>query len=306
MKNNKKSINYKKKDISIIIMWDSYCSIMNNAYNILKKELKNKHNINNINLNLYSTRDVSNRLDDFLKDAKNSDVVFMYRTSSDDFYDNTEFNFKNLIITGQDPTYWNCGLSPKTYLYTTYGGIENFKNLILCLINSLGLNIDYNEPEKFPFQGIYYRGNIYENLDELLKNNKFDKSKNTIGILFSRHYLVNEDMEVINNLMNKLNEHFNIIPVFTYGAKDDDLNALGSGESVLKYFFKNGAPVIDALINLLSFPLRTVKDNKDNNILKKITGTDLLKKLNIPVFHPIMSYYKSYDEWKNDMQGLSQ
>ncbi len=308
MKSSKENITKYKQDISMtIIMWASYCSIMNNAYESLKKELKRKYNIT-LNLNIYSTRDISDKLEEFLNDAKKSDIVFMYRTSSDEFYDNIELDFKNLVITGQDPTYWNSKLSSKAYLYTTYGGIENFKNLILYLLaNSNFREIDYNEPVKLPFQGIYlknessHKGTVYEKLDDFLKNSKFDK-KNTIGVLFSRHYLVNNDMDVINELITKLNRYFNVIPVFTYGAKDDDLDALGSGESVLKYFFKDNVPIIDALVNLLSFPLGTVKDN---HALNKLTGTEILKKLDIPVFHPIMSYYKSYDEWKKDIQGLS-
>ncbi len=306
MKNNKRSIiKYAKQDISVtMIMWASYCSILNKAYNEIQKDLKNRYNAN-ITLNLYSTRDIADNLDEFLKDAKKSDIVFMYRVSSDDFYDDINLNFKNLVITGQDPSYWNCELSPKTYLYATYGGLENFKNLMLYLINNFKLlDVKYNEPEKFPFQGIYYGNNIYEELDDFLKNNKFDK-KNTIGILFSRHYLVNDDMDVIDNLLNTLKMHFNIIPVFTYGAKDNYINALGSGESVLKYFFKNNKPIIDAMINLLSFPLGTIKNNEGDNTLRKISGVDILKRLNIPIFHPITSYYKSYTEWKDDMQGLS-
>ncbi|UXM85196.1 cobaltochelatase subunit CobN [Methanococcus aeolicus] len=307
MKNNKKSIiKYKKQNINItIIMWASYCSMINNSYNLLKKELKDKYGIN-INLNLYSTRDISDRFDDFSNDAKNSDIVFMYRTSADDFYDdNIEFNFKNLIITGQDPSYWNSKLSSNSYLYTTYGGTENFKNLILYLLSNsnLGVDIEYNEPNKLPFQGIYYKEKIYENLDDYLKNNKNTVSnKNTVGILFSRHYFVNEDLEVIGELINKLNKYFNIIPVFTYGAKDEYIGALGSGQCILNYFFKEDKPTIDAMVNLLSFPLGTVKNK---STLNKITGVNILKKLNIPVFHPITSYYKSYDEWREDIQGLS-
>ena len=294
-------------DISLtMIMWGSYCSILNKAYKELKETLKNKYNLN-ININIYSNRNLSNNLDDFLKVAKNSQIIFMYRTSSDDFYDNIELNFDNLIITGQDTSYWNCKLSSKAYLYTTYGGIDNFKNLILYLLNNmLNIDINYNEPNKLPFQGIYYNGKIYEDLDKYLSyiNSNINNynHKATIGILFSRHYLVNEDLKVIDELIKKLDKYFKVIPVFTYGTKDEYIGALGSGDSVLKYLFKDNKPIIDSLVNLLSFPLGTVKDN---NTLKKIDGIDILKKLNVPVFHPLMSYYKCYNQWKKDIQGLS-
>ncbi len=281
------------------LMWASYCSILNKAWHELKKDLKDL----NIDLKLYSTRDMPDKLEEFLDDAKKSDIVFIYRISTGDFYDEININrFKNLIITGQDPSYWNSRLSHKAYLYTFYGGIDNFKNLLLYLIKeTLNINIPVSPPKEKPFQGIYYKGKIFESLEEFLNNVNFSK-KNTVGVLFSRHYLVNEDMEIIDTLINKLEEHFNVIPVFTYGAKNDYLNAIGSGECILKYFFKDEKPIIDALINLLSFPLGTVVENGS---LKKLQGIEILKKLNVPVFHPIVSYYKTYEEWKKDTQGLS-
>ena len=281
------------------LMWASYCSILNKAWDELKKELSHL----NVDLRLYSTKDMPDKLDDFLNDAKKSDIVFMYRTSTDDFYEDISANkFKNLIVTSQDPTYWNSKLSHKAYLYTVYGGVENFKNLIMYLIKeTLNMALPLSPPKELPFQGIFYRGEIFENLDEFLNNADFNK-KNTIGVLFSRHYLMNEDMGVINALISKLEKYFNIIPVFSYGAKNEDLNAIGGGECILKYFFKNEKPIIDTLINLLSFPLGTVVEKGS---LKKLQGIDVLKKLNIPVFHPIVSYYKTYEEWKNDIQGLS-
>ena len=32
---------------------------------------------------------------------------------------------------------------------------------------------------------------------------------------------------------------------------------------------------------------------------------EVLKKLDVPVFHPIVSHYKSYQEWERDKNGLS-
>ncbi|WP_456372600.1 cobaltochelatase subunit CobN [Methanocaldococcus sp.] len=272
----------------LFYMWGSYCSILKKALDELKKEGYN------IEYKIYSNRNpIDNK---FLEDVKNSDLVFIYKTSSDDIdLEKIKKLNENIIIVSQDPSFWNSEKSAKCYLFTTYGGLDNFKNMILYLMG------EDKEVIKKPFQGIYYKGKIYEELDEFLDDVNFDK-KYTVGVLFSRHYLVNDDMDVINKLLNKLEEEFNVIPVFSYGAKCEELNALGGGESILKYFFKDDKPLIDALINLLSFPLGTVKDGGN---LNKISGVDILKKLDIPVFHPIMSYYKSYEDWKNDSQGLS-
>ena len=269
-------------------MWASYCSILKKALDELKKEGKK------IEYKIYSNRNPIT--DEFLEDVKNSDLVFIYKTSSDDIdLEKIKKLNENVIVVAQDPSVWNSEKSAKCYLFTTYGGLDNFKNMVLYLMG------EDREVVKHPFQGIYYKGKIYEELEEFLKEVEFDKNY-TIGVLFSRHYLVNDDMDVIEKLLNRLEKEFNIIPVFSYGAKCEELNALGSGESVLKYFFKDDKPIIDALINLLSFPLGTVKDGGS---LNKISGIEILKKLDVPVFHPIMSYYKSYRDWKEDKQGLS-
>ncbi|GBF36509.1 cobaltochelatase subunit CobN [Methanofervidicoccus abyssi] len=286
------------------LMWASYCSILDRAYKSLKKFLRDNYNVD-LQMKIYSTRDIEEKFERFLRDTKESHLVLIYRISSE-IYDRIPI-LENSIVIGQDPQYWNSKLSPKAYLYTVYGGIENFKNLILYLLanSSVVESIEYSEPLKFPFQGIYLKedGNIkiYENLQDFLKDKEFNK-KYTVGVLFSRHYLINEDMEVIDMLIDKLEEHFNVIPVFTYGAKDEDLGAWGSGECVMRYFFKDNKPVIDALINLLSFPLGTTKEG---GALKKMDGVDILKKLDVPVFHPVVSYYKSYEEWERDKNGLS-
>ncbi|ACX73119.1 Magnesium chelatase [Methanocaldococcus vulcanius M7] len=269
-------------------MWASYCSILKRAVEELKKEGVS------LNYKIYSNRFPIN--EKFFEDVVNSDVVLIYKTSSDDIDLNKlkKLN-KNIIIVSQDVNVWNSEKSHKCYLYMTYGGLENFKNMVLYLMG------EEKDVKKQPLQGIYYDGKIYDELIEFLNDVEF-KKKHTVGILFSRHYLINEDMDVILKLIEKLKQHFNVIPVFTYGAKCEELNALGGGESVLKYFFKDGKPIIDALINMLSFPLGTIKDGSH---LNKLDGVDLLKKLNVPVFHPIISYYKSYNDWKEDKQGLS-
>ncbi len=292
-----------KYDITLtMIVWGSYYSIINKAYNILKKELKDEYGLN-INLKVYSNRNLSNKIEKFIDDAKKSDIVFIYRTASDDeIYNKINIDFNNLIITGQNTNFWNNELSSKSYLYTVYGGVDNFKNLILYLIeNTLHLGIKYSEPYELPLQGIYYNGNIYDNLKNYLDHYPLNFNNPTMAILFSRHYLVNDDMEVINELLKKLNEHFNVVPIFTYGVKDEYIGALNGGECILKYIINSNLK-IDGLINLLSFPLGSIKDK---NTLKKVEGLELLKKLNVPVFHPIVSYYKSYDEWVNSSEGLS-
>ncbi|ADG12804.1 Magnesium chelatase [Methanocaldococcus infernus ME] len=273
-----------------LLLWAPYTSILKKAYDSIKDKL-------NINIRVYSTREMPERLEEFLEDAKDSDIVLIYRTNSDNFYEELNLNVKNLIITGQNPEFWNSKLSRDCYLYMVYGGLENFKNLILFLLREvLKEDLHYEPPKEMPMQGIYYKGKIWEHLDEFLEDVEFKKEE-TVGILFSRHYIINEDTEIIDKLIESLERYFNVIPVFTYGARNEELKAISGGDCILKYFFRGEERLIDALINMLSFPLET---SVENHGLKKVQGVEILKKLNVPVFHPIVSYYQSYEEWKRD------
>lgn len=71
----------------------------------------------------------------------------------------------------------------------------------------------------------------------------------------------------------------------------------GSGEVVLEWFIdKDGKPRIDGLIKLIFFFLGTSKEKRMDNTDVASDGVEILKKLNVPVFSPVSSYYKTIEK----------
>jgi cobaltochelatase CobN len=112
-----------------------------------------------------------------------------------------------------------------------------------------------------------------------------------VGLIFSRTYWANGDLAVIDAAIKELETEFNVLPVFCLGMGDVDLGAWSSGE-VAERIFKGR---VDAIINLQPI-------FRSRNLAKSI---ETLKNLDVPVFHPLMVYHKTEDEWQKDIHGLS-
>lgn len=176
----------------------------------------------------------------------------------------------------------------KAKKYYVLGGEKNLRNLIRFLASLTGEKIEYEEPEEIPMDGIYHPDlGTFESLDEYLA--VYNKNRRPlIGILFWRSGWLYRDISLVEDITRAFeSEGFGVIPVFTYGK--DSTTGLGREKSEsLNFFMKEGTPAIDALVSLISFGTVDLKN---------------LEKLNVPVFAPIRSYYKSLEEWKESEQG---
>mgnify|MGYP001209082905 CR=1 FL=1 len=178
--------------------------------------------------------------------------------------------------------------------YHAYGGAENIKNMLRYIGKEvLGLDYRYEKPEKTLWQGIYHPDaeTTFESIEAYLQWYNPNSTHN-IGIVFSRTLWANGDLELVNTLVHELEKEFGVIPVFCYGMGDEELGAKPGGE-VIEEFFSHRVQ-LDALINLQSV----------FNAGSTEGSANALKKLDIPVFHPLMAYYKTEDAWKRDSQGI--
>ena len=176
----------------------------------------------------------------------------------------------------------------KAKTYYVLGGEKNLRNMVRFLASLSGEAIEYEEPEEVPMHGIYHPNfGVFESLDEYLM---VYKKRPLVGVLFWRSVWLYKDFKPIGGLIKALEEEgFGVIPVFTYGK--DSTTGIGreKSEAVEEFFMKDGKPIIDALVSLISFGAVDLKN---------------LQKLNVPVFAPIRSYYQSLEEWKKSEQGV--
>jgi cobaltochelatase CobN len=276
------------------VTWGSDISLLADACNELGMEL-----------NAWSTRDIEDdsKRDSCTQSFRDADVIIL-RPTSDAVWDFIieELNKIDvpIISFGHDPSYWELSTVPLKVVatvnaYHIYGGQENIANMLGYIGSEvLGAEYDYDPPAETMWQGIYHPDaeRPFERIDDYLEWYKPEK-RHAIGILFHRTYWSNGDLEIVDAVIRELETAFDVIPAFCFGMGDAETGAKSSGEVTEDFFM---SPVkIDAIVNLQS--IFHVGNSEES--------VSTLKKLDIPVFHPLTVYRKTGDEWMNDFQGMS-
>ncbi|MGB4505222.1 MAG: cobaltochelatase subunit CobN, partial [Syntrophaceticus sp.] len=294
------------------ILWQSHATTMRKAGELLEDM---------IDLRVYSARYLDEGKEDMvsaLDDLASSDLIFFYRSSGETIWDELENAVKQLdkpvVCLGHDPGLWLLSTAPlevvdKCNTYVVYGGVDNFAQMLNYLAAEvLGLQVDYKEPFAHPWEGIHHPNapHYFGNIEDYLAWYK-PRNAPTIGLLFSRGYWVDDNIAV-EELLIKLFEAkgYNVIPAFCYSTKDADLGTKGSAGVVRDFFLdREGKPRINAMVKLISFFLESKRGKGLHEEDVAAAGVDLLKRLDVPIFQPVVSYYRTIAEWENDPQGLS-
>jgi len=270
-------------------------------------------------LQLYSTQRLEENQDkiaEALKSCQDSDLIFIHR-GGDGIWDEIEPRLKELgknkpiVCLGYDQAYWMLSTAPAKVVvtanaYLTHGGEDNMRNMLLYLCRELlHMDVAALPPCPMPWEGAYHPDapRHFDDVQKYLEWYEPDDGP-VVGLLFSRFYWVNRNLAAEDELIRALErEGLNVIPVFTYSVRDEDLGTRSMGEVVWDYFFIEGKPIIDAMVKTAPFFLGQDRNNmgeaKGNQ-----TGIALLKKLNAPVFEPVLSTRMTLDEWENSI-GLS-
>ncbi|WP_330873283.1 cobaltochelatase subunit CobN [Dissulfurimicrobium hydrothermale] len=304
-----------KKILSI--MWHSHSGTLKRAGKALEGI---------IDVGVYSSRYLDEGHEDIgvvLKEAEEADVILLYR-STESIWDVIEKSLNEIgksvpiICVGHDPSYWAMSnvkpdIVARVHTYITYNGEENFIQMLCYIANAVcGVDIDVEPPKPIPWEGLYHPDapDIFDNIENYLKwyglykrKPDFPKTEGAVGLLFSRFHWVNKNLGIEDTLIRKVESlGLVVIPVFSYSVRDDGLGTKGSGEVVCEYFLKDGKPRIDALINLQMFLIGSSRASMEGGKVA-LEGVDILKRLDVPVFMPVTSYYKTMEEWWSDPHG---
>ncbi len=202
-----------------------------------------------------------------------------------------------VISFGYDQSLWAASTAPlKTVAtvnaYFTYGGQANMENLLRYLAaECLGAGGEYDPPAEDLWEGIYHPDSpgAFPGVDEYLSwyGQRHEK---TVGILFYRLYWVNRDLAVIDALIREFEKDMNVIAVFSTGSGDQEAGA-ASGAEVIRSFFSGR---VDALVSLQSSSLSP----------DAAAPVTVFRDLGVPVFHPVILYYRSEKEWEESRDGM--
>jgi magnesium chelatase, H subunit len=289
----------------VSIMWGAYTPL-------LKKALQ----ASGIEFKLYTTRNLDQnpeKIDDALQAMREADGILLYH-SSEMYWDQIDKELKSIgekvpiISLGSDPSYWIYStVKPEIVstcqLYVTYNGEENFTNLVGYVRNKIfHEDLPVVLPIKLPWEGLYHpeAKRSFADIDDYLEWHSSRTSTGPwVGILFSRVWWASGNLNIEDTLIRSLEqEGMNVIPVFSYSIRDDGLGTKSMGDVVAEFLVNNGAPRVDAIIKLVPFLLGSCRGEEFSSKKTIASSADLLKKLNIPIFTPIITYYQSLDQWR--------
>jgi len=293
------------------VMWGSYAPI-----------LKRAAAATGCTLRIFPNRvleDNPEKMDEALAAMRTSDVVLLYHTS-DMFWEQLDKEIKEIrktvpvICLGTDPLTWGLSTVDTSIVatcqtYLTNNGDENFRNLLGYIENVVsGRDIPVEPPLAVPWDGLYHPDapEVFLNAGDYRAWYAPRACEGPwVAFLFSRVSWASSNCAIEDALIRALEAAgLNVIPVFTYSIRDDTLGAKGMARVVEEYLAPEGRPEVDAIIKLIPFLLGTSSEEGHYGKTAAARGTGLLTRLGIPVFSPIISSYKSLEQWR-ESSGLT-
>jgi len=188
--------------------------------------------------------------------------------------------------------------------YFKVGGERNLRNLIHLALRKLGLPVEVEPVEDVPWHGIYHpRFGVFRSIEEYMS--RYELRRPAVGIIFFRSQWIYGNTLYIDEIIEELEkEGLSVLPVFTYGSRDDMLKTPTAEDSIRTFFFKEGKALVDVILSAKFFFLL----DHGNYFRDKGGGLEanleLLKKLNVPIIDLVLSSYKSVEEWLKEPEGL--
>jgi cobaltochelatase CobN len=235
--------------------------------------------------------------DAYIDELKKSDAVFVYSRKLPEKVAEVLKNPTARIVISVHPEYpsrigYDSYLKARELWFTA--GRENFSALVHLILKELGFEVEVPEVKSVPWHGIYHPDlGIFEELEDYLK---IYEKRPLVGIIAYRNHVLFGGAEYVDELIGEIEkEGLGVLTLFTRKYKDEFLDIPDVRESIEKFFFMDGKPLVDAVINLSYFSLLKGK-------------IDVLKKLGVPVLNPVASFYMSMEEWleRDSIDYLSQ
>lgn len=181
--------------------------------------------------------------------------------------------------------------------YLTYSGMDNYRNFWLWLSSRYsGTDCEYQPPQQLLWNGIFHPG-----ADKIFTDgNKYRqqfcrREQATVGIIFPRDEWIWSDLSYQTALVQELeNRGLNVVAVFSHWARNEELTVPGIDDAVSAYFYEQGVPVIDVLINAFKFSLTVGRP----------VDPEFLQKLDVPVLQAYV-LLQSREAWQNRIEGLT-
>jgi len=188
-----------------------------------------------------------------------------------------------------------------TLQYWLAGSDDNIANLVRYLVDryasgprvALRGTLQPAAPAEYPEIGVYHP-RMKDPVSESAAKLPLAKSKKpAVGLLIMRSYVLSRDTGHYDGVIEALEARgLRVIPAFASG--------LDSRPAIDKFFMKDGAPIIDAVVSLTGFSLVGGPAYNDAP-----AAADTLAKLNIPYLAAQALEFQTLNEWGAGTRGLS-
>lgn len=208
------------------------------------------------------------------------------------------------------------GIATKIISYFTYGGLKNLTNVLYYVAYNF-LEIPLKEknqcekcmckPEPVPFDGIFHNDTdrVFKSLEGYanwyIKDGNI-KDYKWIGILTHRHNWNNDNIKVEKELIKSFEyKGFKVIAAFSYSTAKEESGIKTFGGIIKDYFSIDGKLVIDGLVNFQM--LAALGNGEGGDSFEQ--AVKIFKKMNVPVFRPIVTNYQNEKSWRKNISGAS-
>ena len=194
-----------------------------------------------------------------------------------------------------------AALVGEAFEYLRHGGVENVKQLLLFLSDTLLMTgHGFEPPALLPECGIYHPASPEQVSLEHYLSTHWQANRPAVGVLFYRTHWMSGNREFIDALIEAVEgQGCNVLPVFCYSLRGTDGPPAAFQELILD---AQGQPRVDCLISTLSYSMGSL--TVQGATVAEGWSVEFLEAMNLPIIQAITST-SSHTEWAQSDAGLT-
>ena len=194
-----------------------------------------------------------------------------------------------------------AALVGEAFEYLRHGGVENVKQLLLFLSDTLLMTgHGFEPPALLPECGIYHPAGPEQVALEHYLSTRWQANRPAVGVLFYRTHWMSGNREFIDALIEAVEgQGCNVLPVFCYSLRSTDGPPAAFRDLILD---AQGQPRVDCLISTLSYSMGSL--TVQGATVAEGWSVEFLEAMNLPIIQAITST-SSQTEWAQSDAGLT-
>ena len=185
--------------------------------------------------------------------------------------------------------------------YLRHGGIDNLKNVLLFLSDTLLMTgYGFEPPTPLPEYGLYHPAFPEQvALADYLRQ-RWELSRPAVGVLFYRAHWMSGNRDFVDALVHAIEQQgCNVLPLFCYSLRSADGVPAALQDFILD---TQGQPRVDCLVSTLSYSMGTL--TVQGATIAEGWSVEFLERLNVPIVQAI-ACTTSHDTWTQSSAGLT-